>query len=158
MCISSYVCYNNTQEFKTKISTEATSDDQADVKISEQMQSIIGCSTQFSAKPIGPIHACINDRQIKASLPSSFLNTYIVDNNADCDSLKKLCEQHNEPVPDRIVYPFSQKLYDDLEKDPKADIGMIESLKQENPTIANVLVDYLNLHVMDMHSRKQFEC
>ena len=121
MCISSYACYNNTQEFKIEISTEATFDDQADGKISEQMQSIIGCSTQFSAKPIGPIHACINDRQIKASLPSSFLNTYIVDNNADYDLLKKLCEQRNWPVPDCIVYPFSPKLYDDLEKDPRAD-------------------------------------
>ena len=122
------------------------------------MQSIISHSTQFSAKPIGPIHSCISDKRIKASLPSSFLNAYIVDNCADYDSLKKSCEQHNELVPDHIVYPFSQKLYDDLEKDPKANIGMIESLKHEDPIIANVLVDHFNLHVMGMHSCKQFKC
>lgn len=121
------------------------------------MQSIINHCTQFIEKPIGPIHSCVNDERIKDCLPLSILNTYIVDNNTDCDLLRKLCEQHNEPIPDRIAYPFSQKLYDDLEKDPKADIGMIESLKQEKPTIANVLVDHLNIHIMGMHSCKQFE-
>ena len=120
------------------------------------MQSIIDHCTKFNTKPIGPIHSCVNDKRIKDCLPFSFLNTYIVDNNTDCDLLRKLCEQHNEPIPDCIVYPFSQKLYDDLEKDPKADIGMIECLKQENPIIANVLVDHLNIHIMGMHLCKQF--
>ena len=65
--------------------------------------------------------------------------------------LQKLFEQHDEPIPDHVVYPFSEKHYD-LEKDPKADIGIIESLKEENTIIANVLVDHLNIHVMGMHS------
>ena len=127
-----------------------------DHKISNNMQSIISHCTQFNAKPIGPIHACVNSQRIKDSLPLSFMNVYIVDNNTDSDTLQKLCEQHNEPIPDRIVYPFSEKHYADLEKDPKADIGIIESLKAENPIIANVLVDHLNIHVMGMHSCKHF--
>ena len=95
----------------------------ADVKISNDMQSIISQCTQFNAKPIGPIHACVNNQRIKDSLPLSFLNVYIFDSNTDADVFQKLCEQHNEPIPELIVYPFSEKHYDDLEKDPKADIA-----------------------------------
>ena len=92
---------------------------QPDVKI----RSIISHCTQFNVKPIGPIHGCVNNQRIKDSLPLSFLNVYIVDNNTDCDVLQKLCEQHNEPIPDCIVYPFSEKRYDDLEKDPKLTLA-----------------------------------
>ena len=87
-------------------------------------------------------------------MSSSFLNVFIVDNLNDSELLKKLCEQHNEPIPDHIVYSFSQQLYDDLDKNPKADIGMIESLKGENATIANVLIDHLNIHTVGMCSCK----
>ena len=108
-------------------------------------------------KPIGPIYACVKNKNIKDSLPSYFLNTYIVDSLTDSQLLKTLCEQHNEPVPDHIIYSFSEKPYDNLDKDPKADKGIIARLKEKNPTVANVLADHLNIHIMGIHSGKHFE-
>lgn len=82
---------------------------------------------------------------------------YIVDNSTDSELFKKLCQQHNEAVPDRIVYSFSEKRYDGLDKDPRADLGIIVTLNEENPTVANVLVDHLHIHIMDMHLGKHFD-
>ena len=75
----------------------------------------------------------------------------------DCELLKTLCQQHNEPVSDRIVYSFLEKHYDDLDKDSKADQGIIATLKEQNSTVANVLVDHLNIHIMSIHLGKHFE-
>ena len=88
---------------------------------------------------------------MKERLPSDFLKSYIVDNSTDCELLTNLCQKHNQNVPNCIVYPFSEKRYDDLDKDPKADLGIIATLNEENPTIANVLVDHLNIHIMGVH-------
>ena len=108
------------------------------------MESIINHCSQFIVKPIGPIYACIKDRNIKDRLPSHIPNSYIVDFISDCELFKKLCQQHNQTVPDHIVYSFSEKSYDDLDKHPKADLGIIVTLNEEDPTIANVLCDHLN--------------
>ena len=115
------------------------------------MEIIINHCSQFIAKPIGPLYACIKDKNIKDCLPSDFLNSYIVDNSTDCGLFKNLCQQHDQTVPDRIVYSFLEKRYNGLDKDPKADIGIIATLNEENPTIANVLVDHLNIHIMGVH-------
>ena len=127
------------------------------VKISKKMQSIINHCSYFTAKPIGPIYASVKDKHIKDHLPSDFLNTYIVDSSTDSELLKTSYQQHNEPVPDRIVYSFSEKRCDDLDKDPKADKGIKATLKEENPTTANVLVNHLNIHIMGIHLGKYFE-
>ena len=127
------------------------------VKISKRMQSIINHCSHFTAKPIGPIYACVKDKHIKNRLPSDFLNTYIVDCLNDSELLETLCQQHNKPVPNRIIYSFSEKRYDNLDKDPKADRGIIATLKEEDPTVSNVLVDHLNIHIMDTHLGKHFE-
>ena len=37
-------------------------------------------------------------------------------------------------------------MYDDLEKDSRVDPGAVEALSMENPTLANVLMDYFELH------------
>ena len=115
------------------------------------MGNIINHCSQFIAKPIGPIHACIKDKYLKEFLPLDFLNSYIVDNSTDAELLKELCLQHNEIVPDRIVYSFSEKRYNDLSKDPKANLSMIATLNEENPIIANILVDHLNIHILGVH-------
>ena len=39
-----------------------------------------------------------------------------------------------------------QITYDDLEKYSRVDPGAIEALSKENPTLANVLIDYFELH------------
>ena len=121
------------------------------------MQSIIERCSQFIRKPMGPIYACIKDQHIKDRLPSDFRNSYIVDNNTDSELLKKLCEKHNETVPNRITYSFLEKRYNDLDKDPKADKGIIMTLNEENPTVANVMVDYLDIHIMGILLGKHFE-
>ena len=125
--------------------------------LSKKMQSIIDHCSHFTAKPLGPIYACVKDEHIRDHLPSDFLDTYIVNCPTDSELLKTLCQQHNEPVPDRIVYSFLEKHYDDLEKVPKADKGMIAALKEENPTVANVLVDYLNIHIIGVQMGKYSE-
>ena len=90
-------------------------------------------------------------------MPSNFCNSYIVDNSTDYELFKKLCQQHNETVPDHIVYSFSEKRYNDLEKDPKADKAIIATLNEENPTIANVLVDHMDIHIMGINLGKHFK-
>ena len=37
-------------------------------------------------------------------------------------------------------------MYDDLENDSRVDPGAVEALSKENPTLANVLIDYFELH------------
>ena len=96
------------------------------------MESIINHCSQFIVKPIGPIYACNKDRNIKDRLPSHFHNSYIVEFISDCELFKKLCQQHND---------------DDLDKHPKADLGIIVTLNEEDPTIANILCDHLNIYI-----------
>ena len=40
-------------------------------------------------------------------------------------------------------------MYGNLEKDSRIDPAAIEALDKENPTLANVLVDYFALHKYD---------
>ena len=145
------------RQFHTKegeVSVNVLKEQSNSTNLSKRMQSVINHCSHFTAKPIGPIYACIKDKHIKNHLPSDFLNTYIVDCLNDSELLKTLCQQNNEPVPNRIVYSFSEKRYDNLDEDPKADRRIIATLKEEDPTVSNVLVDHLNIHIMGTHLGK----
>jgi len=69
-----------------------------------------------------------------------FLHTYVLDNYEDQIILKDLCCAHNEPIPITIVHKFTLKMYE-FEKN-----GIAELLSRQEPTMANVLIDYLHVH------------
>jgi len=115
------------------------------VKISSKMQGIIQLHPSFTEKPIGPVHQFLSSH-FQHQLPVAFLNAYVVTNQEDATMLKALCKKNHEPIPDVIVYPFVKIMYDDLEKDSRVDPRAVEALSKENPTLANVLIDYFELH------------
>ena len=115
------------------------------VKTSSQMQDIIKLHPSFTEKPIGPVHQFLSPR-FQSQLPVAFLHVYVVTNQEDAALLTALCKEHHESIPDIIVYPFEEIMYDDLEKDSRVDPGAVEALSMENPTLANVLMDYFELH------------
>lgn len=96
-------------------------------------------------KPIGPVHQFLSSC-FQRQLPVAFLHVYVVTNQEDAALLKALCKKHHEPIPDVIIYPLTKIMYDDLDKDSRVDPGAVEALSKENPTLANVLVDYFELH------------
>ena len=115
------------------------------VKISAQMQDIINQHPSFTEKPIGPVHQFLSSR-FKSQLPVAFLHVYVVTNQEDAALLTSLCKKHHESIPEIIVFPFVKTIYDDLEKDSRVDPGAVEALSKENPTLANLLIDYFELH------------
>jgi len=115
------------------------------VKISSKMQNIIQLQPSFTKKPIGPVYQFLSSH-FQSQLPVAFLNAYVVTNEEDAALLKALCMKSHEPIPDVIVYPFAKVMYDDLKKDSRVDPGAVEALSKENPTLANVLIDYFELH------------
>ena len=115
------------------------------VKISSQMQDIIKLHPSFTEKPIGPVHQFLSSH-FQRQLPVTFLHVYVVTNQEDAALLTALCKKHHESIPDVIVYPFAKIMYNDLEKDSRVDPGAVEALSKENPTLANVLIDYFELH------------
>lgn len=119
--------------------------DQKAIKISSKIQDIIQQHPLFTEKPIGPVHQFLSSH-FQCQLPLAFLNAYVVTNEEDAALLKTLCKKNHEPIPDIIVYPFAKTMYDDLEKDSRVDPGAVETLSKENPTLANVLIDYFELH------------
>ena len=53
-----------------------------------------------------------------------------------------------------LSYSFLAKCYNDLDKVPKANQSLIAMLKEENPTVANVLVDHLIRHNLGKQSKQ----
>ena len=102
----------------------------------------------FDGQTLDILDQCISFSlsNFKTNSTRSFLYVYIITNHEDAASLTKLCNENQEPIPHIIVYPFATNVYDDLEKDAKSNLGAIEALQRENPTIANVLIDYFDLH------------
>ena len=79
-------------------------------------------------------------------MSASFTSSYAANNCLDADILRELFMANNEPQPDIIVYPHQTEMYRDVAKDKKANDSTIEALKLENPTIANLLIDYFDAH------------
>jgi len=110
------------------------------------MLSAIEHHSMFKVKPYGPLHKCISE-PLKSTLPPAFLHTYVVDNYYDQRQLKDLCLDKGEPVPVVLVTEYATEMYD-LESDSEASVNpdMVNLLKKEDPTIANLLIDYFELH------------
>jgi len=65
---------------------------------------------------------------------------YVLDNYEDQKTLKDLCCAHNEPILITIVHKFTDKMYE-LET-----YGTTELLNRDEPTMANVLINYFHVH------------
>ena len=114
------------------------------------MQEVVNKHSGFSEKPLGPIHKCINE-QLQNYLPPSFLQYYILTNSEDASELDKLFKLHKEHPPNVIVYHSAcTEMYQDVLDDPDSGYGAICLLQKENPVIANVLIDYFEIHKLSM--------
>ena len=115
------------------------------IEVTQGIQEIVNSHSGFSAKPLGPMHKCIN-KELQNYLPPSFLHYYILTNTQDASELSKLFILHKEHPPNVIVYPFTSEMYQDVLKDPDSGYPTISLLQKENPMIANVLIDYFEMH------------
>jgi len=61
--------------------------------------------------------------------------------------LSELFAANNEKQPEIIVYPHHTKIYETINSDKTAYKQTIAALKMENPTIANLLIDFYNAQV-----------
>ena len=118
---------------------------QRSIKISQKMQNIIDKHPHFSAKPIGPLYQHLSDN-FRCMLPSSFLHCYVVASYEDSEVLAKLCQKYKEAVPDRIIREYGTELYEDIMNDSTAESYVIKLLREENPVVANLLIDYFEIH------------
>ena len=126
---------------------EALKGDNADpVDVSEKMQNLIKNKQIFSATPIGPIANHVSSQSFSQVMSASFASSYVANNCQDADLLRELFMANNESQPDIIVYPHQTEMYRDVAKDKTANDSTIKALKLENPTIANLLIDYFDAH------------
>ena len=115
------------------------------------MQQIVSNYPHFLAKPLGPMHKCIN-KEFHDYLPQSFLHYYILSNYEDASEMTKLFTLHNEHPAGVIVYPHhTSEIYADVLEDPQSSYAAIRMLQQENPVIANVLIDHFEAHKISMY-------
>ena len=124
------------------------------VVLSEDIQEHI---KQFfsSTEVLGPLLTCLpKDIVEENNLPTTFLHTWVVDNNHDASRLQSFCIENRYQVPLMIIYNFVTEMYstDELMRESqKANKDVIERLHKINPTIANVLIDYFNVHENSKH-------
>lgn len=119
--------------------------DQRPIKLSKKMQKIIDNSQDFTAKPIGPLYKHLSEN-FTLMLPSAFLHCYIVANYEDSEMMAQLCREYKEKAPERIIRDYHTTIYEDVLNDLSADSGVVDLLKKENPIVANVLIDYFEIH------------
>ena len=81
----------------------------------------------------------------------SFSSSYVANCERDAALLHELFAANKEPQPDIIVYPHQTEMYKDVTKDKKANDNTIAALKFENPTIANLLIDYFDANTKWKH-------
>jgi len=118
---------------------------QRPLKISQGMQKIIDDYSKFDAKPIGPLYKHLSEH-FRYTLPSAFLHCYIVASYDDSAAIIQLCQDHHEVPPERLVRSYCTEIYADVLNDTNADTDAINLLQQENPVVANLLIDYFGLH------------
>ena len=121
------------------------------VHVSERMQHLIKNKQNFSATPLGPIADHIISGFFHQIISPSFLSSYVANCEQDAALLRELFAANKEPQPDIIVYPHQTEMYEDVTKDKKANDNVIAALKLENPTIANLLIDYFDAHTKCKH-------
>ena len=118
--------------------------------VSEKMQHVISENdNMFEHKPIGPLYNFI-PQQLQSFLPPAFLHSYVVVTHQDKSALDELFNQHQEPYPVVITFPYCDKIYSDVIDDPKSASTTVKILQGMNPILANVLIDYYEVHTWSM--------
>lgn len=112
------------------------------VYVPEEAQQMIKDHPGFSAPPIGPIADCIVSDQLLNTVPQSFAASYIVNCLEDARIMRELISARGDPQPIIIVYPHQLEMYTTVDENITVDTVSIASLKCENPTIANLVIDY----------------
>ena len=112
------------------------------VYASEELQQTIKNHHGFSAVPLGPIGDCIVSNQLRDAVPQSFTASYVVNCVQDSRILRELVSTHGDPQPTIIVYPYQQEMYTTVDENITVDTVPIATLRLENPTIANLVIDH----------------
>ena len=109
--------------------------------LSEELEQAIKSHPGFSSPPMGPIGDCIVSDKLRSLIPWSFATTYLVHSGEDVRILHELVAAHGETHPTVLVYPRCETMNTVDENLTIFDMPMA-SLLSENPTIANVLIDW----------------
>ena len=112
------------------------------------MVELIKSSENFSLPPIGPVGDHINSTNLQHLIPTSFLQSYIVNSVQDARLLHQLFLDNKHLPPTVMVYPFDHQTH--YNEDVQLNKQMLETLQAENPIIANLLVDHFEDHLKGM--------
>ena len=112
------------------------------VQLSEELQEAIKSHPNFAAPPIGPIGDCIVSEELHRLIPQSLASCYLVHSGEDVSILREVVAAHGETQPVVTVYPRCTAIQADDEKLTIVNCVPLASLQSENPTIANLLIDY----------------
>ena len=96
---------------------------------------------------------CIAIFQMHFFIAMSFTTTYY--DKAKFDNLFK---QNNEDLPSIIVMENSEKMYEDVITDPESVESTVKSLLLMDPTLANLLIDYFEVHTWSKTCLTAIDC
>ena len=121
--------------------------DEPPVYISQELQDLIKDHPDFSTTPIGPVGNCMVSEQLRNIIPESLATSYIVNCHKDTVMLWNLISSKKEAQPPIITYSFPSEMYSHIcsDKGFMTNSNSMATLKMENPTIANVLIDHFGL-------------
>ena len=128
------------------------------IKISDKMQQIIATNGSiFEKMPIGPLYQCLPE-SLHCHLPDAFLHSYVIHNYYDKAKFDDLFKQNNEDLPSIIVMENSEKMYEDVITDPESVESTVKSLLLMDPTLANLLIDYFEVHTWSKTCLTAIDC
>ena len=111
------------------------------VHLSEELQEAIKSHPSFTAPPMGPIGDYIVSEELHCMIPQSFATSYLVHSEEDVSILREVVAAHGESHPAVMVYPRCETFQADDENFTIGDRVSLASLRLENPTIANLVID-----------------
>ena len=109
---------------------------------SEELQEAIKSHPGFTTPPMGPIGDYIVSEELRHIIPQSFATSYLVHSVEDASILREVVAAHGEPHPAVIVYPRCEVIQADDENLIIGDCVSLASLRLEDPTIANLVIDH----------------
>lgn len=117
-------------------------DYESGVHLSEELQEAIKSHPSFTAPPMGPIGEFIVSEELHRMIPQSFASSYLVHSGEDVSILREVVAAHGESHPAVIVYPRCETIEVDDENLTVGGCISLASLQLENPTIANLVIDW----------------
>lgn len=117
-------------------------DYESGVHLSEELQEAIKSHPSFTAPPMGPIGEFIVSEELHCMTLQSFASSYLVHSGEDVSILREVVAAHGESHPAVIVYPRCETIEVDDENLTVGGCISLASLQLENPTIANLVIDW----------------